>query len=110
MWRQIEKLAHEIHFADTNTQEFVEVSATYGRIKYEIIQQAWTVLFYGKSGDKTGHYDTEKIRAAIVRYDQLWQEWRALAKAHPVCATVYLDVGFDHKPGIGAAIKRCRRI
>ena len=26
MWQRIEKLAHEIHFADTNIQEFVEVS------------------------------------------------------------------------------------
>jgi len=110
MWKRIDKLAQEIHFADTNTQEFVEVSAAYGRIKYEIIQQAWTILFAGKLGDKTGHYDREKIRAAIVRYDQLWQEWQVLAKAHPVCATIYLDVGFDHKPGLGAAINRYRRI
>lgn len=35
----------------TNTQEYVEVSTTYGRIKYEIVQQAWTVLFYAKEGE-----------------------------------------------------------
>ena len=110
MWRQIEKLAHEIHFADANTQEFVEVSCTYGRIKYEIIQQAWTVLFYGKSGDASGNYDREKIRAAISRYDALWQEWRSLAQNHACCATIDKDVAFDYKPGIGAAINRYRRI
>ena len=109
-WQRIEQLAHEIHFADTNTQEFVEVSCAYGRIKYEIIQQAWTVLLNGKLGDNTGHYDREKIRAAIARYDQLWAEWRALARNHECCATLYLDVGFDYKPGLGAAINRYRKI
>jgi hypothetical protein len=108
MWRQIEKLAHEIDFTDTNTQEFVKVSCAYGRIKYEIIQQAWTVLLCGKQGDRSGNYDRQKIRAAISRYDALWQEWRDLAKARPCCATIYQDVGFDHKPGIGAAINRYR--
>ncbi len=108
MWRQIEKLAHEIHFADTNTQEFMEVSAAYGRIKYEIIEQAWTVLFAGKLGEQSGHYDREKIRAAISRYDVLWDEWRSLAEHHAYCATIYKDVGFDYKSGLGAAINRYR--
>ena len=110
MWKHIEVLAQEIHFADTNTQEFVGVSCAYGRIKYEIIQQAWVVLFCGMLGDKTGHYDRERIRAAIARYDDLWQEWRGLASNHPCCATIDKDVGFDYKPGIGAAINRYRRI
>ena len=110
MWKRIEQLAHEIHFADTNTQEFVEVSAAYGRIKYEIIQQAWTVLFIGKLGEKSGQYDREKIHSAIARYDQLWNDWRSLAEHHSGCATIYKDVGFDYKPGLGAAINRYRRI
>ncbi len=110
MWKRIEQLAREIHFANTNTQEFVEVSCTYGRIKYEIIEQAWTVLFYGKLGDKSGYYDREKVHSAIARYDSLWNEWRALARNHSCCATIYKEVGFDYKPGIGAAINRYRRI
>lgn len=110
MWRQIEKLAHEIRFADTNTQEFMEVSAAYGRIKYEIIEQAWTVLFAGKLGDKSRQYDHKKIHVAIARYDVLWEEWRSLAEHHACCATLYKDVGFDYKLGLGAAINRYRRI
>ena len=108
MWKRIEQLAHEIHFADTNTQEFVEVSSAYGRIKYEIIQQAWMVLLYGKLGDQSGRYDRENIHLAMARYDALWKEWRLLNKNHSCCATIYLDVGFDHKPGLGAAINRYR--
>ncbi len=110
MWKHIEQLAHEIRFADTNTQEFVEVSAAYGRIKYEIIEQAWTVLFHGKLGGISGNYDREKIRTAISRYDNLWKEWRNLANNHTCCATIYKDVGFDYKPGLGAAVSRYRRI
>ena len=110
MWRRMEALAREIHFADPSTQEFVEVSAAYGRIKYEIIQQAWTVLFEGKAGDKSGHYDREKISAAIARYDALWKEWRELAGNHDCCATICKDAGFEYKPGLGAAINRYRKI
>ena len=108
MWKQIERLAHEIHFADTNTQEFIEVSAGYGRIKYEIIQQAWTIFFAGKLDDQSGHFDRDQIQTAIARYDSLWNEWRELAKAHSCCATIYKDVGFDYKPGMGAAINYYR--
>jgi len=110
IWKHIEQLAQEIHFADANTQEFVEVSAAYGRTKYEIIEQAWTVLFYGKLGDNLGSYDREKIRGAISHYDNLWKEWKNLANNHPCCATIYKDVGFDYQPGLGAAINRYRRI
>jgi hypothetical protein len=109
VWRRIEALAHEIHFADTNTQEFVEVSCAYGRIKYEIVQQAWTVLLCGKVGDKSGRCEREKISTALSRYDTLWAEWRKLKDQHPCCASIYLDVGFDHKPGLGAAMDFYRR-
>lgn len=109
MWKRIEQLAHEIHFTDTNTQEFVEVSCAYGRIKYEIIQQAWIVLFAGKSGDSSGHYDRERISAAIKNYDALWAEWQTLKIMHQCCATIYLNEGFDHKSGLGVAINRYRK-
>ena len=109
-WKRIAELAHTIHFADARTQEFVEVSATYGRIKYEIIEQAWTVLFYGKLGDISRRYQREKISTAITRYDELWNEWRNLVKNHADCATIDKDLGFDNQPGLGAAINRYRRI
>lgn len=108
MWRQIESLARQIKFADAATQEFVEVSCTYGRIKYEIIQQAWTVLLLGGAAEKARGEVRERIQVALDRYDELWREWRELAKLHDSCASLHLDVGFDHKPGLGAAINRIR--
>jgi hypothetical protein len=109
MWRRIEDLAKEIRFADAGTAEFVKTSATYGRIKYAIVEQAWRILFAGKAGDATGRYDRETLRDAIGKYDALWAEWRALERDRPSCATIHRDVGFEGRPGLGAAVNRYRR-
>lgn len=104
-WQKIESLAKQIHFPDAKTQEFVEVSSAYGRFKYSIIEQAWRVLLYG-SGPNT---NCEKIATAICRYDRLWADWRQLRQSHPdACATLYKDVAFHEKPGIGAAVNTFR--
>lgn len=109
-WDRIETLAHEIHFADAATQEFVETSCAYGRIKYSIFEQGWTVLLYGALGDDTKQYNCQKISTAIQRYDSLWNEWRELKATHPTCATLYKDKAFGNKPGLGAVVDRYRRI
>ena len=109
-WEKIEMLARQIHFADKQTQDFVETSCTYGRIKYSIIEQAWTILLYGAAGDKSKNYDCEIISAASAQYDKLWQEWRTLKDTHPSCATIYKDMAFGNKPGIGAAVEHYRKI
>ena len=110
MWRKIKLLAQQIHFADPATQDFVETSCAYGQIKYSIFEQAWTILLYGTMGDKSKHYDCNKLSAAIAEYDRLWAEWRALKNTHPSCATLYKDVSFQNKPGIGAAVDKYRKI
>jgi hypothetical protein len=61
-------------------------------------------------GDKSKHYDCNKLSAAIAEYDRLWTEWRALKESHPSCATLYKDVSFQNKPGIGAAVDKYRKI
>jgi hypothetical protein len=109
MWGKIESLSRQIKFADAATQDFVEVSSTYGRIKYAIFEQAWTILLYGRLGDQSHNYDREALSAAVAKYDELWQEWRDLKGRHPACATIYKDVGFQDKPGIGAAVEHYRK-
>ena len=108
MWRQIESLSRQIKFADAATQEYVQVSCTYGRIKYEIIEQAWTVLFLSGGAEKASVEARAKVRIALNKYDELWREWRQLVNSHDSCASLHLDVGFDHKPGLGEAINRIR--
>lgn len=109
-WNEIEKLSRQIHFADKQTQDFVETSAAYGRIKFSIFEQAWRILLYGQEGDMTKRYDCPKITAAIAAYDTLWKEWRKLKAEHPSCATLYKDVASGNKPGIGAAVDHYRSI
>ena len=110
MWKRIEELAPEIAFAGRALRNFVITSATYGRIKYSIIEQAWTILFYGRIGDASGQYDKGKLRAAIEAYDRLWAQWRFLKETNEWCPTLYKDKAFQDKPGIGAAVDRYRAI
>ena len=109
MWKQIEMLVQQIRFPDAQTKEFAVTSAAYGRIKYSLFEQAWVVLCYGATGDRVGKYDCERLSAAISAYDQLWREWRALKEAHPSCATLYKDVAFQNRPGIGATVDKYRK-
>lgn len=109
MWKHIEQLASEIDFPDADTRDFIQGSCAYGRIKYEIIQQAWTVLFAGKQGAALNPDQRLSMFAAIDRYDALWAEWRKLKIKYPSTATIYLDKGFDHSPGLEAGINRYRK-
>src|SRR5208282_3676777 len=111
MWKKIETLSQQINFPDAKTKEFVVMSSTYGRIKYAIFQQAWAILLYGALGDASKNYDYNKISTAIAEYDRLWAEWRVLLVANPdSCATIYKDLAFQDKPGIGTAVERYRKI
>jgi len=109
-WKKIEQLARQIHFADEQTQDFAETSATYGRIKFAIFEQAWTILLYGRMGEMAKNYDCAKIQKATAAYDQLWKEWRALKASHPSCSTLYTDTAPHGKPGVGAAVDQFRRL
>jgi len=110
MWKEIEALSQRIQFPDASLNDFVATSATYGRIKYAIIEQGWTILMLGAEGDVSGTYDTDRLSVAIARYDSLWKEWRELKETRPSCSSLYKDVGFDNKPGLGAAVERYRNV
>ena len=110
MWEEIETLARQINFPDAQTKDFVLTSAAYGRIKYSLFEQVWAISLYGAMGDKSKPYDCEKLSSAIAAYDQLWKEWRTLKETHPSCATLYKDVAFQNRPGIGASVDRYRTV
>ena len=104
---------------DPANEEYLKVSATYGRFKYEIIEKAFTAVLLGYYGDKTGNYDKKRIKEAITRYDELWKEWKQFKDAHKSCATLYEPNAFqmtaegvsgDKKRGLGARINRYREI
>ncbi len=118
VWEQIEALSRRVHFKDSATTEFVRTSCAYGRIKYGIFYEGWTVMLLGWLGDQSGRYDTARMAAAILDYDRLWKEWRALKAAHPSCATIYSpdycrflpQKGMFPAPGMKASMDPYRKI
>jgi hypothetical protein len=110
MWTRIEDLSKQIAFADPATRDFVVTSATYGRIKYAIIEQGWTILLYGRLGDTSGSFNRERISAAIAEYDRLWAEWKKLKAENPACSTLPKDRARSDRPGLGAAVEKYRKV
>lgn len=118
MWKRMVFLAKQIQTKDEALNEFLLSSTEYGRIKYEIIEKGWVVMLIGYIGDKNLRYDKERIREAIARYDELWEEWKLLEKNSPSSASIYEPNGFgirghfdiygDQENGIGASIDKYR--
>jgi len=95
-WKEMEILAASITSGDEKFRDYVRVSTTYGRIKYEIIQQSWIVMLKGLEGDKRGEYEVQNIENAAKNYKKLWQEFKQLKKENEQCATLYLPYGFNN--------------
>jgi hypothetical protein len=108
MWRRIVHLAQQIQWPNAGLRDFALTSAIYGACKYEVIHQGWTVLLLGRQGDASGQYDHQRIYRAIAAYDAAWRAWRNLAQTHPSCPSLYEDVGFGGRPGLGAAVDHYR--
>jgi hypothetical protein len=119
IWKEIVQLASEIKMDNDENQNYLKVSANYGYIKYEIIEKAFTVMLLGYYGDKTGHYEKDRIKQAIAQYDILWNKWNELKNNNTSCATIYYPDAFsidskgvsgNSSEGLGATIDRYRRL
>ncbi len=118
MWKHMVELSRQIETKDEALNEFLLTSTEYGRIKYEIYENGWIVMLLGHIGDETGEYNKDRIREAITRYDELWEEWKQLEKNSPSCATIYepngfairghLDIYGNPETGIGASVDKYR--
>jgi hypothetical protein len=97
VWRQIELLSKQFVVKDAETQEAIEVSSTYGRIKYELIEQMWILMIENARAKKNGTLDKERVRSAIKIYNRLWDEWRHLKSSSKYCASLYTDKAFRNK-------------
>ncbi len=118
IWQRIEALAKTLDVPDAATKAFILTSCTYGRIKYEIIANGWTVMLLGMVGDKAGQYDEPRMGAAIASYDRLWEEWKQLEASSPPCATIYRNhycryvsrQGMFPAPGMHDSIDKYRHL
>lgn len=119
LWKNIEVLAGTIKMKRVEDAAYLQTSATYGRIKHEIIANIFTICLYGKKLG-TGDFNKDVMREAIVRYDKLWKEWEQLKVTHPDCATLYEPNAFkltdlsgvfgDPDKGIGKTVEKYRRL
>lgn len=120
LWKEIELLAASIRMKDPKDEDYLKVSATYGRIKHELIRQIFIICLYGKKAEKEGVLEREKMKEAIGRYDSLWEEWKQFKTGHPECATLYEPNAFkltdmsgvigDPRKGIGATVDKYRKL
>lgn len=114
IWKKIEQLSKQLTIADKQLLDFIQVSCSYGRIKYEIFDASWQITDLKRKGQSS----SLEMKALIDRYDQLWIEYNKLYQDYPSCPTLYKDeaMGYEHnigafgKPGIGALVEQLRSI
>jgi hypothetical protein len=108
MWRQIEALSRQLEVKDSVALEAIRVSCTYGRIKYELVEQMWVLMIEDAKTPEQQHKDV--IRKTVARYDALWVEWKALKESSEQCATLYTDMAFMKKRegSIGELVDKLR--
>jgi hypothetical protein len=110
IWRQIEALSNQLTVNDSVTQEAIRVSCTYGRIKYELIEQMWILMIEDANASFSGKLNINAVNTALGRYDELWKEWRTLKQSSKECATLYTDLAFRNKKSgsIGELIEKLK--
>ena len=113
IWKEIERIGHSLHFPSESDNEFIAVSATYGRIKFEILATAWQLMLKSRLAERNGTpLNQTEIASVISRYDSLWEEWHKLKEEHKCCPTLYKgDVEFFGNPtGIHSMIDKFRKL
>lgn len=110
IWRQIEALSVKLTVKDSTLQEAIRVSCTYGRIKYELIEQMWILMIEDANSANSGQLNKDVVKRSIHRYDALWSEWKSLKQSSKQCATLYTDMAFrNNKSGsIGELVEKFR--
>ncbi len=96
MWNEMEVMSASITSGSKDFRDYLNVSCRYGRIKYEIIQQAWVIMLKGIEGEKSGEFDKDAIHKAYQNYRLLWEEFESLKTNNVQCASLYLPFGFDN--------------
>lgn len=90
-WYEMEKLSKEIHLNNPDDQKFMEVSTTYGRIKYEIVALIWRIQILQSELKAGKKIDNEYAADCISKYENKWQEWVDLKNDNPCCPTLSFD-------------------
>jgi hypothetical protein len=110
IWLQIELLSKQLAMDDKETLSAIQTSCTYGRIKYQLIEQMWILMIEDAAKTYSDKLKKVVVKKALLRYDELWDEWRSLEKTAPYCATIYTDLAFrnEKKGSISELVERLR--
>jgi len=107
-WYKMEQISKDISMPNKEDEQFVKVSTTYGRIKYELIElifRTQVLLAEIDSGNIVGDKEAKDI---IDLYSSKWDEWIKLKKQNPSCPTLYVDYDNVHcgRPPFKDSIER----
>ncbi|WP_372772410.1 hypothetical protein [Mangrovibacterium sp.] len=98
-WYKMEKIAQSISLLNKEDEEFLRVSTTYGRIKYELIELVFRTQILFAQMDDGKLFDSEEANHILETYATKWNEWHTLKKQHACCPTLYVDYAADHCQG-----------
>lgn len=91
LWEKMEKLAYQIKIPDPDAQAFLGISTTYGRIKFQVIEQIWKIQIMLAIHGARGQINKTDADTAVRNYEAKWKEWTELRKEYPACPTLYQD-------------------
>ena len=90
IWKEIEELAQQLHFASEEVTHFVRTSCTYGRIKYELFAVAWHIMLRGYVSERSGiPFNRDEMNTYIADFDRLWTEWNELCQNNADSPSIY---------------------
>lgn len=106
LWKEIEVLAGTIMMDNPEDMAYLRTSATYGRIKHEIISNIFSICIYGKK-DLTDPENYKNLKHSISEYDRLWLEFKELKQNNQNCASLYEPNAFNiNKDGVSGNVEK----
>lgn len=99
-WYKMEKIANSIELPNKEDEDFIRVSTTYGRIKYELIELIFrTQILFARMEINAARFDSKEAKYILKRYQQKWDEWHQLKRKNANCPTLYIDYEAIHCQG-----------
>lgn len=99
-WYTMEKIANSIQLPNKEDQDFIRVSTTYGRIKYELIELIFrTQILFARIEINGDTFNSKEAKYILKSYQQKWDEWHQLKKENANCPTLYVDYEAIHCQG-----------
>ena len=96
LWKRIEALSKQLHFKDPKLTHFVQVSSTYGRLKYQTFMYGWNIMVRGYAGSKPGKTINQKqMGIDIAGYDKSLAAWKKLVADNTDCPSMYNSDEFE---------------